>query len=48
MKKDDLLGEINKGTKKPHANIWYYIGKFVYVPFALTLCIIALFMKVAF
>lgn len=48
MKKDDLLGEINKGTKKPHANIWYYTGKFVYVPFALTLCIIALFMKVAF
>jgi NSS family neurotransmitter:Na+ symporter len=48
MKKDDLLEEINKGTKKPHGKLWYYTGKFVYVPFALILCIVALCMKVAF
>jgi len=48
MKKDDLLSEINKGASNKHADIWYYTGKFVYVPFALILCIVALFMKVAF
>lgn len=48
MKKDDLMSEINKGTKKPHGNLWYYTGKFVYVPFAIILCLVALIMKVAF
>lgn len=48
MKKDDILSEINKGTDKKHGNLWYYTGKFIYVPFALILCLVALFMKVAF
>lgn len=48
MKKDDLMAAINQGTKKPHGNLWYNIGRFVYVPCAIILCCVALFMKVAF
>ncbi|WZL80431.1 sodium-dependent transporter [Vallitaleaceae bacterium 9-2] len=48
MKKDDLLFEINKGTTNPQGNTWYYIGRYIYVPFAIILCCVALFMKVAF
>lgn len=48
MKKDDLLTEINKGSKKHHGNLWYFAGRFIYVPFAIILCFVALFMKVAF
>lgn len=42
MKKEDLIDEINKGAKKPVNENWYKIGKFVYVPLATILCIIAL------
>ncbi|MBR5497211.1 MAG: sodium-dependent transporter, partial [Clostridia bacterium] len=48
MKKEDLLNEINKGTKKPHGNLWYYVGKYLYVICALILCIVALVKQVAF
>ncbi len=48
MKKQDLLYEINKGTEKKRSNLWYYIGKYLYVPCALILCIVALFMGIAF
>ena len=48
MKKRDLLDEINKGTQKPHGGLWYYAGRYLYVPCALILCLVALFMKVAF
>ncbi|MGI5976673.1 MAG: sodium-dependent transporter [Candidatus Limivicinus sp.] len=48
MKKDELLSEINKGSKKQRGNVWYCVGRYVYVPFALILCIVALCMKVAF
>jgi len=48
MKKDVLLAEINKGTRKPHGNLWYHSGKFLYVTCAAILCCVALFMKVAF
>ncbi|NMA84713.1 MAG: sodium-dependent transporter, partial [Epulopiscium sp.] len=48
MKKEDLLHEINLGAKKKQGDLWYNIGKYVYVPFATILCIVALFMKVAF
>lgn len=48
MKKEDLLQEINKGGEKTRGNLWYFTGRYVYVPFAMLLCIIALFMKVAF
>lgn len=48
MKKKDFLGEINKGSATQHGSVWYSIGRYVYVPFAVILCIIALSMKVAF
>lgn len=48
MKKEDLLAEINKGTTRPHGNLWYNVGRFAYVLCALILCMVALFMKVAF
>lgn len=48
MKKEDLLNEINLGAKKKQGDLWYNMGKYVYVPFAALLCIVALFMKVAF
>ena len=48
MKKEDLLYEINLGAKKKQGDLWYNIGKYLYVPFAAILCIVALFMKIAF
>ncbi|WP_113673325.1 sodium-dependent transporter [Vallitalea guaymasensis] len=48
MKKEDLFLEINKGRTKNQGNAWYYIGRYVYVPFVIILCCVALFMKVAF
>lgn len=48
MKKEDLLHEINKGTEKKQGELWYNVGRYVYVPFALILCLVALCMKVAF
>jgi len=48
MKKEDLLDEINKGVAKPHGTLWHNTGRFLYVSCALILCLIALFMKVAF
>ena len=48
MKKEDLLEEINKGAIKKQGDTWHNIGKFVYVPFATILCVIALFMQIAF
>lgn len=48
MKKEDLLDEINKSVSRPHSNLWYYAGRYLYVPCALILCCVALFMKVAF
>lgn len=48
MKKDELLDEINKGAHKIYGNLWYRIGKFLYVPLALILCLVALFKQIAF
>ena len=48
LKKEDLLDEINTGSKKQYGNTWHNLGKWVYVPFALILCIYALVNKVAF
>jgi len=48
MKKSDLMDEINKGTPRPHGTLWYNAGRFLYVPCAVILCCVALFMKVAF
>lgn len=48
MKKEDLLDEVNKGAQKPRGAFWYNVGRFVYVPLAIILCLIALFKQIAF
>lgn len=48
MKKDDLLDEINKNVSKKHGKGWYYLGKYLYVPIALILCIIAIRYQISF
>lgn len=48
MKKDILVTEINKGAKKKYGDSWYNLGKFVYTPIAVILCIIALVFKISF
>lgn len=48
MKKDILVAEINKGAKKKYGDSWYNLGKFVYTPIAVILCIIALVFKISF
>lgn len=46
--KDKLLGAINLGSKKEYGDTWYKLGKFVYTPIAVILCIIALVFKISF
>ena len=48
MKKDELLTAVNTGSKKERGALWYNVGRFVYVPLAVILCCVALFMHVAF
>jgi len=48
MKKNDLMSEINKGALQPHGQGWYLAGRYLYVPCALILSCVALFMQVAF
>ena len=48
MKKEDLMHEINKGTLRAHGDVWYVAGRVLYVPCAIILCCVALFMQVAF
>ena len=47
MKRDTLLQQASRGGRTRGTG-WYYVGRFVYVPLAAILCIVALFMKVAF
>lgn len=48
MKKEELLAAVNTGSKKERGALWYNVGRFVYVPLAVILCCVALFMHVAF
>ena len=48
MPRGDLLDEVSRGAKKAPGRLWYGLGRYVYVPCAITLCCVALFMKVAF
>ena len=48
MEKKDLLNEVNKSALRPHGMPWYFAGRYLYVPCALILCFVALFMQVAF
>ena len=47
-KKDEILEEINSGAKKKIGEKWHMLGKFVYVPIAIGLSILALVFKVTF
>lgn len=48
MHKNDFLHQINLGADKRVGKIWYHLGRFVYVPLALLLCLIALITQTAF
>ena len=48
MKKDELLSAVNTGSEKPRGSLWYNVDRYVYVPLAVILCCVALFMHVAF
>ena len=48
MRKDELLAAVNTGSTKQRGTFWYSIGRYVYVPLAIILCGVALFMHVAF
>lgn len=48
MKKDELLSAVNTGGDRRRGRLWYSVGRYVYVPLALILCCVALFMGVAF
>lgn len=48
MKKEDLLEEVNMGAAKHVGDTWHNLGKYLYVPFATILCIVALTMQIAF
>ena len=48
MKKDELLSAVNTGSSRTRGIGWYRVGRYVYVPLAVILCCVALFMQVAF
>ena len=48
IKKDEILDEVNSGASKRYGAFWYNVGRFLYVPLALLLCIIALSMHISF
>ena len=48
MKKDELLAAVNTGSGKTHGALWYNVGRYIYVPMAVILCCVALFMNIAF
>jgi NSS family neurotransmitter:Na+ symporter len=48
MKKDELMDEINKGAVKLHGNTWHALGKYLYAPLALVLCLVALIKQISF
>ena len=43
-----LLDAINTGSTTKRGDLWYNVGRYVYVPLAIILCCVALFMHVAF
>ena len=45
---DELLSAVNTGADKRRGRLWYCVGRYVYVPLAIILCCVALFMHVSF
>lgn len=48
LDRDELLNEVNDGAGKQYGKGWHSVGKYVYVPLALILCLIALFKGISF
>lgn len=48
LAKDKLIGEINQSSSKKYGQTWYKIGKYIYTPIAIILCLIALIFKISF
>ncbi len=48
MRREDLLDEVSHGAAKAPGKLWHALGRYVYVPCAAILCLVALVMKVAF
>ncbi len=48
LPREALLDEAGRGAKKAPGPLWYALGRYVYVPCAIVLCCVALFLKVAF
>lgn len=48
MKKDDLLDAVNLGATREVGANWHAIGRWVYVPLAVILSLLALFLKISF
>ena len=48
LEKETLLAEVNRGAKSKIGNLWYNLGRYLYVPFAVLLCIIAIIKGISF
>ena len=48
LKKDKLLDEINQSSKNNYSDKWYKLGKYLYVPLAIVLTLLALIFKMSF
>ena len=49
LPKEELLDEINdNNSKKKYTKTWHRVGKFIYVPLAVVLCLIAIFKGISF
>ncbi len=48
MQKEDIIDAVNLGATRKLGDTWYKVGRFVYVPLAVALSLIALFMKISF
>lgn len=48
MKKEDILDATNLGAQRKVGDRWYAVGRFIYVPLAVCLSLISLFMKISF
>lgn len=48
MRREELMEEVNRGAKRPSGSLWYGLGRYLYVPCAAILCMVALFLHVAF
>lgn len=48
MDKQDLIESVNLGAHRKVGHRWYRLGRYVYVPLALVLSVVALFLKISF